>query len=380
MNIRLVFASLCVFWSIPSSAQVAGEFYLEKATFAPGEPVFLYLKLVNHGPGTVEIFASDPEQPFCSGNSIRVLADSAVTPQCPSFTDSGCVTSGPLSTPSPLQPGRSRVERFLLNFNHEIDAPGGYSVEAQRGAPGTAHSKLHFQVDSNLVFPPSQLATWVDQLKSSDREMRLEAARTLASLGPQSIEALLLGFSNDPDLRRYAPLAFHRLNTARSLEALAALMKASGPGAFEYLEAARYLAETNDQKWYPLLLDAAEKNAAISNCPAYAAELGGAKMLPELVNLAKNPQSRLQAVMAMGSTGSKEAIPILLDLLKDPDVGVRDRAGYSLGLLTHRTSTQISKSSDTGGEYMQWKEWWASEGATAPIYKDTECGEMVPLP
>ena len=209
---------------------------------APGEPVFLYLKLVNYEPEAVEIFASDPEHPFCSGNSITVLSDSAVTPQCPSFTDSGCVTDGPLSIQSPLQPGRSRVEHFLLNFNHEINAPGGYWVEAKRGDPGVAYSKLHFQVDSNLVFPSRQLATWVDQLKSSDREMRLEAARVLASLGPQSIQAVLLGFSNDPELRRYAPLAFHRLNTARSLEALAHLMEASGPGTFEQLEAARYLA------------------------------------------------------------------------------------------------------------------------------------------
>lgn len=246
MNIRLVFASLCVFWSIPSLAQITGEFYLEKATFAPGEPVYLYLKLVNDGSDTVEIFASDPEQPFCSGNSITVLSDSAVTPQCLSVTDSGCVINGPLSTPSSLQPGKSRVERFLLNFNHDFNAPGGYWVEAKRSGPGASHSKLPFQVDSNLVFPSRQLAMWVDQLKSSDREMRLEAARTLASLGPQSIQAVLLGFSNDPELRRYAPLAFHRLNTARSLEALADLMKASGPGTFEQLEAARYLAETND--------------------------------------------------------------------------------------------------------------------------------------
>jgi hypothetical protein len=98
VNIRLVFASLCVFWSIPSLAQITGEFYFEKATFAPGEPVYLYLKLVNDGSDTVEIFASDPEQPFSSGNSITVLSDSAVTPQCLSFTDSGCVINGPLST------------------------------------------------------------------------------------------------------------------------------------------------------------------------------------------------------------------------------------------------------------------------------------------
>jgi HEAT repeat protein len=281
---------------------------------------------------------------------------------------------------SPLQPGRSRVDRFLLNFKHEINAPGDYWVDVKRGGPGAAHSKLHFQVDSNLVFPSGRLQMWVDQLESSDREMRLEAARTLASLGPQSGESVLLNFSNDPELRKYAPLAFHRLGTARSLEALADLMKASGPGTFERLEAARYLAKTNDQKWYPLLLDAAEKNAVMSEYPAYAAELGGDKMLPELVRVAKNPQSRLQAVMAMGSTGSKEAIPILLELLKNPDTGVRNRADYSLSLLTHRKSPPDTKTSDTGVEYMEWKKWWASEGATAPIYRDGECGEMVPPP
>ena len=106
-------------------AQVTGEFYFEKATFAPAEPVYLHLKVVNDGPDTVEILAADPQQPFCSGNSITVLSDSAVTPQCLSFTDSGCVINGPLSTPSSLQASKSRVERFLLNFNHEIKPRGG---------------------------------------------------------------------------------------------------------------------------------------------------------------------------------------------------------------------------------------------------------------
>ena len=36
-------------------AQLTGEFYLDKATFAPGEPVFLYFKLSNKGSDTVEI-------------------------------------------------------------------------------------------------------------------------------------------------------------------------------------------------------------------------------------------------------------------------------------------------------------------------------------
>jgi hypothetical protein len=52
-----------------------------------------------------------------------------------------------------------------------------------------------------------------------------------------------------------------------------------GPVTNEQIEAAQYLAETNDQSWYPLLRDAAEKNARISSYPAYAAELGGERCL-----------------------------------------------------------------------------------------------------
>jgi len=64
--------------------------------------------------------------------------------------------------------------------------------------------------------------------------------------------------------------------------------------------------------WYPLLRDAAVKNARISAYPAYAAELGGEKMLPVRVALAGSLDTqftRLNAVMAMGSTGSRKAIP-----------------------------------------------------------------------
>jgi hypothetical protein len=386
VKIRLLVASLCIFSSIPAVAQLTGEFYLDKATFAPGEPVFLYFKLSNKGSDTVEIVIPDPEQPFCSGNLITVSSDPAGTSSCPFFGDDGCVSNGNLLSSSPLLPGRSSIERFLLNFHHEINAPGDYWVEARHigilnRTAGEEHTKLTFRVDGNApAFSPSKLQPWVDQLTSTDHAKRMEAARTLASLAPQSLESTLLGFADNPEFRRYAPLAFHRLNNPRSVEAMAGLMKMSGPGTFEQMEATRYLAESNDQKWYPLLLDAAEKNSRISAYPAYAAELGGDKMLPELVTLAKNSDSRLQAVMAMGSTGSRAAIPILLDLLKSPDVGTSDRAGYSLGLLTQRTPVRDVLNRDRQAEYSIWSQWWEREGTTAPIYKDTECGEMVPLP
>jgi hypothetical protein len=367
-------------------AQLSGEFYLEKTTFAPGEPVFLYLKLSNNGPDTVKIVNPDPEQPFCSGASITVSKDPADPSACPNWADQGCSINGALPRLSPLLPGKSRIDRYLLNFHHEIGGAGNYWVEAKHfdffgGATGEVNTKLYFRVVGDVpASSPSNLQPWVEQLKSADQEKRLDAARTLASLAPPSLEAILLAFADNPEFRRYAPLAFHRLHSPRSMKAMADLVKASGPGTFEQMEAARYLAESNDLQWYPLLLDAARKNPRISAYPAYAAELGGDQMLPVLVDLAKSPDSRLQAVMAMGSTGSRAAIPILFEFLKSPDEDTSDRASYSLHLLTHRTPTQDTQDHDRQAEYIEWSQWWKREGATAPIFKDTECGESVPLP
>ena len=101
----------------------------------------------------------------------------------------------------------------------------------------------------------------------------------------------------------------------------------------EQMEATRYLAESGDQRWYPLLRDAAMKNARISAYPAYAAELGGEKMLPVLSTLEKSPDkefTRLNAIMAMDSTGFRKAIPLLFDQLKSHDTNISDRAEYAL--------------------------------------------------
>jgi hypothetical protein len=380
---RLLVASLCIFGSVSAAAQLTGQFYLEKEAFARGEPVFVYFSLVNHGSDTVMIVAVDEEQPFCSNTSTTVSSDPAPTPSCPFLGGQGCVVNG-LRIPQPLLPGGTYIGRFLLNFNHEINVPGEYCVDAKRNsAPnhtGDVHAKLKFRVDVKAV-APNTFQFWLDQLTSINREKRIEAARTLASVAPPSLEETLLGFADNPEFRRYAPLALHRLNTRRSIEAMARLME--GPVTNEQIEAAQYLAETNDQSWYPLLRDAAEKNARISSYPAYAAELGGEKMLPVLVALEKSPDTKfthLNAVMAMGSTGSRAAIPLLLEQLKSPDVDTSDRANDGLQLLTHRTAVQSTQVRNRETEYIEWSRWWEREGATAPIYRDTECGEMVPLP
>jgi hypothetical protein len=383
---RLLIAGLFAFCTISAVAQVTGEFYMEKETFAPGEPVFLYFKLSNHGPDAIRLESPFVDQPSCSGNVIIVTSDPPPAHSCVNLAENGCVLNGGLKPVPPLLPGQSNVQRFLLNFNREINTPGDYLLEATHiaepiGAGVETKANLNFRVDADAAaYPAAKLRPWVDQLKSADPMKRAEAAQTIASIAPLSLEDTLIGFAANPEFQRYAPLALHRLNTPRTIEALASMVKASGPLTWEQIEAARYLAESGDQQWYPLLLDIAVKNGKISNYPAYAAELGGDRMLPALAEMAKNPDTRLQAVMAMGSTASRQAVPMLLEFLWNEDMDTSQRAAGSLSQLTHRTASQGERNPSSQTEYALWLHWWRSEGATAPIYKDTDCGEMVPLP
>lgn len=388
MGVRLAVAGLCLLASASAAAELTGSFYLEKETFARGEPVFLYLKLMNHGPDTAEFTISNPDQHGCAGISIAVFRRGSGSLR-PTSRDDVCRLNGQFETLQ-VKPGQAHTLRYLLNFDHDIAAPGDYEVDAQyNGSPlsiGETHTtvvkteaKIDFHVGTEAL-AAGDWKPWLDQLESRKSEERQEAAKTLASVAPPSLEEILLGFGDSEEFRMYSTMALHRLNTPRSIEALAQYME--GPQTNEQIEAARYLAETNDQKWYPLLRDAAQKNPRNSTYPISAAQLGGEKMLPVLVALAKSPDSitRMNAVAAMGYTKSRGAIPILLDRLKDPDVQVGYRAAYSLRQLTHRTSYGPVESPPLPAQYNMWSHWWQTEGATAPIYGNSDQGEVIPLP
>jgi hypothetical protein len=277
-----------------------------------------------------------------------------------------------------------------LNFDPELKRPGEYSIEAKHinfFDPSIdrldSEAILNLRLDASAPAPTDGVfQPWVEQLHSSNRRNQMEAAWLLASLAPPSFEDVLMTFGDNPRLRQWAPLAFYNLNTPRSIAALAALME--GPFTTEQIAAAGYLAKTGDQRWLPLLLDAAQRYGSGGTFPAAAAELGGDQAVSMLVALEKSPDRKfaaLNAVMAIGYTGSRAAIPPLLEYLNSPEPGIAERANGSLQMLTHRTA-KAGEQITPPANYPKWAQWWKREGAKAPIYKTTGmyCGTLVPLP
>ena len=376
-------AVLC--YSAPAIGQIGGRFYLEKNTFALGEPVFLNFEASNSAREPQDIIRADPYSP-CAGYEIHLSGDPS--PTCPLLPEAGSCWSSWLT----LGPGARHNERILINYAHQIIAPGNYVVEASRLVPygpgggrlllqstEEFHGRMEFFVDGTTKFDSEQLKAWVDQLQSADIAKRFEAGRTLASLAPVSIESTLLGFIEDGRFTSLAPLAMHRLNTPRSIAALAAILRRTQPGTPENSQSAQFLASSGDPQWFPLLLALARKRPADGSYYYPAAESGGDRAVPifiELMHSGSGP-TRQVAISALAYTGSRAAVPVLLDLLKNSDSNTSERALYGLRELTHRTLPGASVSPQL--QYPKWLEWWSRYSDSARIYKPTDCGEFIPL-
>ena len=381
-------------WSAICVGQLSGRFYLEKEVYAPDDPVVLFFEVTNNSHTGQNILQAEPYS-FCSGYEVHVSSDYDPNSSC-RLAGGGisCLSSHVL-----LPPGKSRTERILLNYEHMTDKPGEYDVEAIRHLPyadekvdyfSTATSdlevraQLHFRVDETSTPDEKALRGFVTDLKSRDMGVRLEAARTLATLGPRSLERTLLGFSDNEEFRRFAPLAFHKLNTERSMAAMAELLVKAKTGSYEHIESAKYLGESGDSRWFPLLAEVARSNARISNYVAYAAQSGGPDAVPLLIGLLRSPDKEytvLNATSALGETGAREAIPILLALLSSSDPGVAGRALGSLQQLTHLSlGGDRFNNASPQSQAARWMRWWAHSQGTVRIYKASECGQFSRLP
>ncbi len=386
------FLALLLCWVATCTAQLNGHFYLDKEVYAPGEPVFLSFTVRNDGVGPQKTLSTNPYS-FCSGYRIRLSSDAEPGSVCETGGFGGsCLLSEAL-----LQPGEGRTDRILLNFGHDLREPGAYDIDAYRLLPFgdpkdllygptrksiELRNELHFQIDPHLKLDPHLLQDLADQLQSKDLLIRLEAARTLAALGPLALEETLLGFANNGEFRQFAPLAFHNLNTQRSMDAMVRLLIGSSRGSIENLESARYLGESGNPRWFPVLLELAKKYPSSGEYVYPAAETGGARAVPFLSQLtvSTDKDTVSVAISGLAYTGSRTAIPILLKLLNTTNRDNSGRAAYGLRRLTHMRVGTINWPEDPQSEYSQWEKWWRQSSQTARIYKATECGDYQSLP
>ncbi len=403
--------SLCLFAAllvpVACEAQVTGAFSLDKATFAPGEPVLLSFTLTNTGDRSEEVATADPYA-FCSGFQIHVAREGGPSPACFEGYAGSCVGGALL-----LPPGASHTEHLLLNYQNRaqgdmslpVSGAGGYTIDAIReinfappsehsrsfSAPdqGKVHQVLTLRVDETLQVSSSIYDPYVEQLESKDFRARQEAARTLTTLAPRTLEPLLIPFATSPDwaIRQFAPLALARLGTEASLSTLAQMLLHTEPGSYEYMMAAQSLGETHDPAWFPLLLKIADQQGPMYL--RYAAESGGSAAIPALLARLNTADSGAPFAIAdaLGRTASRAAIPPLIALL-GPAATSREasaqslavNAGIALTRLTHVSAEQGLNGSEIPSWQARWQRWWTNSGSTAPIYPSDECAAETKLP
>jgi hypothetical protein len=129
---RVCFATLALSASVV--AQASGNFYLDKSTFAPGEPIFLHFQATNNGPKSVNMEQADPYT-FCAGYQVKVSSD----PADPG-PHSSCIVGiagDCLSSAMTIHPAESKNESILLNFEHDLSKPGDYDLLSYRS--GSSH-------------------------------------------------------------------------------------------------------------------------------------------------------------------------------------------------------------------------------------------------
>jgi len=359
----------------PALAKMTGRFYLDKPTYKLGEPVFLYFEATNAGPKPQSVIRINPYSPI-SGYTIHLSNDVQPTDSCPQISGGGSFAYSSQT----LAPNAKLLEKILLNYEHPITAPGNYNVDARRNLTRGSNpdisfldvrQQLRFSVEPDSQMDANDLKVWTDLVNSSGRQKSYDATFVLASLAPRSLEQTLLDIFQVQPFSPLAPMALHRLNTARSIAALATIVRVTEYGNPIGFESARYLAETQDPQWFPLLLDVAKKHPSDGFYMYPMAQSGGNLAVPVLLETIRSEKgmARQIAISSLAFTGSRAAIPPLLELLRNPDHETSERASSSLEYLTHRHQTPPTQSPQS--PYPMWHAWWLQHAKTAHIYAPT---------
>jgi hypothetical protein len=402
MRSRITLSALlvCLLYFLLSGtafAQLQGHFSLEKDQFIVGEPVYLRFDLTNQGKEPVQ-FLQGSRYFFCGGYGIEVSnAPPLQHSSCDYGTGGSCIAGMQI-----VAPGETRHETLLLNFEHDLSKPGDYDVHAvwaanygpkTEGFPipaGGQQIKVeeHLRVrllDANGENLEPLFQPYIAGLAAQDEEQRIEAARVIGSLAPPFLEDTMVSMLDIPAARSFALRGLKKLNTAHSREVLAGIVQSTTSYSYEKEQIIKYLADMGDKRYFPLLLDIAQKqppNQARDYVLA-AARLGGEDAMPFMKSLLgdSDPFSSGNGLMGLSETGSRSAIPILIELLNSQNSDVGTLALTGLRQLTHRSpflDGQIYQEFPSR-LYPSWMRWWMLNGNSAAVYGPQQCGEILPL-
>ncbi len=372
------------------AGQIRGELHPEKRTYLLAEPVFVVLDLTNPGSQPVWISMS------CVWLDTRFDAPTAPKPQrgvslfgCSGGTAGSCGGSS-----KEIRPGEHYTRRYLLGGPFRLDAPGVYPIRAWHKVDIYADETSYRVVASQEVVSDFELtfiegsekqltsvyAPILRDLNSPDPETSWLARCAVVDNPPPFLENVILALADDPQTTTYSISGLERLATPRAKAKLAKLSAVDNPECIRQM-AITALGGLGDPAYCSVMLDIARESREYSRFIALRAAgyLCGERAFPLLVSQLVNADysARFEAAYALGNTQSREAVPLLIPLLLDTDPNVRRAARDSLATLTHRRSKSDEGSAQA--THRDWANWWASNGATAPIYGIDDCEEPEPL-
>jgi hypothetical protein len=401
---------------MPSAPQVMMQF--SSAQILLGEPVWVMVTVHNASDAAVVWNAGD--YCFMDGEMpvTAVVRNATVGTGKPERCNYGamagdCITGGNTTT---LAVGASATWRYLLEGDFHFAKPGTYVVEVtshpgrvfqagvkhgQSALPAAAAQTLTLVVmakdDTELLAREKQMAVDVETeiLARAGKPMPPNEDRSAMWRESQNVRQIRKGLAAQPvagmeavfehwlrlpnDFEDDAVMGLKNLNTEASRADLAKLANTPDkPNSYAQVGATYALADMNDAKYYPLmvqLLSSANeevRRAAIVG----VGNLGGDAGAEKLVDVAHTGSQveRNDALAALGNTQSRAAVKALIDLMLPSDGQGGLVGDWPLFVLTHHRLDQVTLPRTAAEAHDAWEIWWNVGGKDAPVYSQFECG------
>ena len=359
------------------SGQVTGRVYLEKESYAVGEPLFFILEIKNSGKDPIQLYPRLPGQSL--GNFSFSMQSAAVEKPGASC---GAVWNLAESSADPydLQAGGTYTYKWPLDFWYRIEQKGTYKVSISGyllySSLQGGTQQVQFSSDSQLnvlsgdpTHVEEVLRKFEADLRSSDYDIQHNALDVLATTAPSYFHDVIfrLARDEDPFIVQHAVGALERINTPDAHALLAEIIatrKADDPDEQDLrCSAIKALGHSGDASYMQMLAPYTEHaNTRESEFAMVAiAELGRDQAVPLLQGFLQSPQvkQRLSAVTALRLTASPDAVDALIGALRDKDEAVREKAAIILIMLTGNSVT-TSDQPAPGPLQLEnlWLVWW----------------------